>query len=83
MFFLSLGNPDFPNADLCNMNCSQFLDTDLRDDIQCVKLIFHEKWMFKNGTPNGFYPWDGWKNSCMGQDLSNFDRYCPRQKEEL
>ena len=87
MFFLSLGNPDynFPDADLCNMNCSQFLDTDLRDDIQCVKFIYHEKWMNKKTTklPNGFHPWDGWKNSCMGKDLSDFDRYCPKQKGEL
>ena len=87
MIFLFLGNPKYPNADLCNMDCRQFLDDDLRDDIQCVYLIYHETWMFKNttGEPNGFYPWDGWKNHCKGEAeyLSTFDQHCPQQKGEL
>ena len=42
--------------------------------IACVKKIYHETWR-NYPEPNGMEPWEGWKNSCKGQNYQL--PYCP------
>lgn len=45
----------------CNMQCTQFLDDNVLDDVKCVKIIYDET---KRLSGNGFTAWDTY-SSCL------------------
>eukprot|EP00079_Xenopus_tropicalis_P039587 XP_017953358.1 PREDICTED: lysozyme C, spleen isozyme-like [Xenopus tropicalis] len=59
---------------LCDMPCTDLLDTDIEDDVRCVKRIVSD--------PNGLEAWDSWKRYCSGRDLSSFVEECPTGSAE-
>lgn len=52
----------FRPGGICNKNCNDFLDDDIRDDITCAKTIFEME---------GFKHWNGWVRSCKNGNLPN------------
>ncbi|XP_030054233.1 lysozyme C, milk isozyme-like [Microcaecilia unicolor] len=48
----------------CNILCSDLLDSNIYDDILCVKRIVQD--------PNGLDAWTPWVQNCKGKDLSAF-----------
>lgn len=49
-------------AGVCNMKCEDFLDDDITNDIECVKLI---------QSRLGFNGWPVWVKKCKGKELPN------------
>ena len=49
------------------MDCEQFLDDDIDDDVACVETIF---------SIHGFEGWTGWKNKCRDYDNSYWIEDC-------
>uniref|UniRef100_A0A6I8QPB1 Lysozyme C n=1 Tax=Xenopus tropicalis TaxID=8364 RepID=A0A6I8QPB1_XENTR len=58
----------------CRMPCTDLLDTDIEDDVRCVKRIVSD--------PNGLEAWEPWKEYCRGQALSSFVEECPTGSAE-
>ncbi|XP_001607428.1 lysozyme c-1 [Nasonia vitripennis] len=52
----------FRPGGVCNKNCNDFLDDDIRDDIACARTIFKLE---------GFKHWKGWVKSCKNGNLPN------------
>ncbi len=52
----------YPGGD-CNMDCNNFLDDDINDDITCVKKIYKR---------HKFTAWNAWKDKCKGKLNSKF-----------
>nr|XP_033791965.1 lysozyme C, milk isozyme-like isoform X2 [Geotrypetes seraphini] len=48
----------------CGISCAKLMDSNISDDIQCVKRIVQD--------PKGLDSWDPWVNSCKGRDLIGF-----------
>ncbi|XP_066444183.1 lysozyme C II-like [Eleutherodactylus coqui] len=53
---------------LCGKKCSDFLNDDITDDLQCVKRIVAD--------PNGLGAWSAWKISCQGRNNYQFETGC-------
>uniref|UniRef100_D3TQJ6 lysozyme n=1 Tax=Glossina morsitans morsitans TaxID=37546 RepID=D3TQJ6_GLOMM len=52
----------------CKMSCTDFLNDDISDDVECAKRIFEQK---------GFQYWNGWSTYCRNQqNLPNLSVAC-------
>ncbi|XP_056404704.1 lysozyme C-1-like [Hyla sarda] len=58
--------PGHRNA--CGISCAALLDTNLADDLRCVKRIVQD--------PNGLDAWQAWTRNCKGRDNSYFTVGC-------
>jgi hypothetical protein len=50
----------------CGVPCSQFRDTDLKDDLACIEKVFSESKNYSQPQLGirGFNPWKGWEDHC-------------------
>ncbi|XP_069809837.1 lysozyme C II-like [Dendropsophus ebraccatus] len=53
---------------LCGISCSALLNTNLADDLRCVRRIVQD--------PNGLGAWPAWTQNCKGRDNSRFTARC-------
>ncbi|XP_075703052.1 lysozyme C-like [Rhinoderma darwinii] len=53
---------------LCQISCRALLNTNLSDDINCLKIIVRD--------PNGLGAWAAWRKYCKGHNLSSYTRPC-------
>ncbi|KAM8945819.1 sperm acrosome-associated protein 5-like [Pelodytes ibericus] len=53
---------------LCGVLCTDLLNTNLTDDIKCLRRIVQE--------PDGLAAWDVWNSECKGKDLRDFTSGC-------
>ncbi|XP_033029412.1 lysozyme C, milk isozyme-like [Lacerta agilis] len=56
------------SENLCSMSCADLLNTDINDDILCVKRIVKD--------PQGMGTWKEWKKHCENQDLHEWVKGC-------
>ncbi|XP_077777312.1 lysozyme C, milk isozyme-like [Podarcis muralis] len=56
------------SENLCSMSCADLLNTDIHDDILCVKRIVKD--------PQGMGTWKEWKKHCEKQDLREWVKGC-------
>ncbi|XP_015261708.1 PREDICTED: lysozyme C, milk isozyme-like [Gekko japonicus] len=52
----------------CETSCSNFLNDDITDDIECAKRVVRD--------PNKMDAWVAWKENCKGTDLSKWTSGC-------
>lgn len=50
---------------LCGMKCEDFLKDDIKNDIECAKIIYSRK---------GFDGWPGWQRKCKGKQLPDISK---------
>ncbi|XP_040185698.1 lysozyme C-1-like isoform X2 [Rana temporaria] len=53
---------------LCGISCKDLLDSNMNDDLECVKRIVQD--------PNGLEAWPAWTEKCKGQDLTPYTDGC-------
>ncbi|XP_068118797.1 lysozyme C-like [Hyperolius riggenbachi] len=53
---------------LCGVSCNALLNTDLSDDIRCLKRILRD--------PNGLGAWSVWTRHCRGRSLGSYTSGC-------
>ncbi|OCT59996.1 lysozyme C [Xenopus laevis] len=53
---------------LCGMSCRNLLNSNIEDDVRCLKRIVRD--------PNGLSAWSVWSRYCKGRDLSSYTRGC-------
>ncbi|XP_063815919.1 lysozyme C-like [Pseudophryne corroboree] len=58
----------YGRKNLCGIRCTDLLNTDLSDDIRCLKRIVKD--------PNGLDAWKTYTKNCKGQDLSFYTQGC-------
>lgn len=56
----------------CQMSCTDFLDSDLTDDVHCMKKIYNSHAKF---SENGFTAWSVYNKYCRG-DVSRYIKGC-------
>ena len=57
-------NKEWKYKSACGRDCTDFLDRNLLDDIECFKIVFSEKTRETRSGIKGFTPWTAWKDSC-------------------
>lgn len=50
---------------LCGVKCEDFLQDDIKNDIECAKTIYGRK---------GFDGWPGWQRKCKGKQLPDITK---------
>ncbi|CAL4062768.1 unnamed protein product, partial [Meganyctiphanes norvegica] len=66
-------NPNFKNV--CNMPCSNFVDQDLTDDLDCLKVIIDDTESWK-GEGTGLTSWTSYVNNCQNRSLDAYMSEC-------
>lgn len=66
-------------AKACNLACSDLIDGDITDDVQCLKQIFEEHTRLRG---NGFTAWTVYNRHCKG-DVSSYVQNCFQSQGNL
>ncbi|CAL4060159.1 unnamed protein product, partial [Meganyctiphanes norvegica] len=70
-------NPNFKNV--CNMSCSNFVDQDLTDDLDCLKVIIDDTESWK-GEGTGLTSWTDYIDNCQDGNLDEYLLECEAEK---
>ncbi|XP_066468809.1 lysozyme C-1-like [Tiliqua scincoides] len=58
----------YPSENLCYVSCNDLLNSEIKDDIHCVKRIVED--------PQGLEAWDEWTTHCKNQSLNQWVNGC-------